>query len=777
MRKILYITKNELYTLFYSPIAWILMILFLIMTSADYIAVTDMFQGMFERGGPNLMYTENLTNTITAHPRYGYLFGVIRNLYIFFPLITMGLISRETSSGTIKLLYSSPIKIREIVLGKYLAVLCFTLCLVILLLFTLIAMSYSVGHADYGQIFASVFGLFLVLCTYASIGLFISSLTSYQIVAALITLGVFAFLSKVGELWQEFDLVRSITYYLNIGGKSYTFLRGLMNLRDFTYFVLFTVSFLLFTMIRIKSATESISRFRKALRYVVVIAIAAVIGYITSKPQVNMYYDATRANVHTITPPTRAMVGKLNDGELEITAYANLLAFSFRRFQPLEQNNIITDIWEPYIRFKPDIKVKFVYYYNNDSSSYYVKSNPGKTLKEIAEKEARTYRLDLNKFLPPEEINKQVDTKAEEFRSFFMLKYKGKTAVVRTFDDVPFWPSENEIAATINRLIATPPKIAFLSDEIERGPFSDRTRDYKAIASMLGNRYALINQGYDFDTLSLKKHSIPSDIAALVIADPRTPFNPANLDKINNYINAGGNLFITSEPDRKEVTKPIFEKLGLSLRDGMLVQPDKKFSGDCVFAYVSDTAKNICPQFDRYLQNELRYWGDSMFRVAMVGTSALDYIEKDGFKIEPLLTTDQKLSWNRLTPISNDSLQLSLEKLPGDESGSFVTAVRMNRTINGKEQRIIVASDADYLSGPQLVGNKPKRYNYPFGFWCFSYFSYGQFPANTIRPASKDNAFTITSKNIPIQKLILYWIIPALIAIVCSVILIRRKRK
>ncbi len=205
------------------------------------------------------MFTENPTNSITSNRPMGYLWKIIYDLYIFFPLITMGLISREISSGTIKLLYSSPIKTSEIILGKYLAMIYFSLCLVILFMFTLFALAWSVSNADYVQLMATSLGVFILLCTYSAIGLFISSLTSYQVVAAIVTLGIFALFSNIGGLWQDIDIVRDITYYMNVPSKSYNLIRGLFNLRDFTYFLIIIISFLLFTIIRIKSATESIS--------------------------------------------------------------------------------------------------------------------------------------------------------------------------------------------------------------------------------------------------------------------------------------------------------------------------------------------------------------------------------------------------------------------------------------------------------------------------------------------------------------------------------------
>ncbi|WP_127132896.1 Gldg family protein [Pseudoflavitalea rhizosphaerae] len=774
MKRILYIAKNELSSLFYSPIAWILMIFFTVLTSADYIGSLDAYAGIYERGGPQLMALQNLTAKLLCSGS-GLFGSVIRNLYLFFPLITMGLISREVNNGTIKLLYSSPVRIREIVLGKYLAILCFTLCLLFLVCLTVISFAFSVENPDYGNILASLFGLFLVLATYAAIGLFISSITSYQIVAAIITFGVFAFLSKVGELWQDIDILRNITFYLNIGGKAGRFLVGLMNLRDFTYFVILIVSFLSFTIIKIKSDTESISGFRKALRYISVIAVAFVLGYITNKPQVNMYYDATRGKIFTIHPSTQELLKKM-DGKLEVTLYGNLMG-PYYAVRPAAQLSIIA-MWERYVRFKPDIDIDFKYYYNTDTSNYRFKNKPGKTLKQIADEEARTHRTSLDRFMSPEEAGRFVNVKAEENRCFFVLKYNGKETIVRTFDDPAFWPGESEVAAGLNRLVASEmPKIGFLSDEIERGPFSDRLRDYKSIANQLGNRHSLVNQGFDFVNVSLKNNDIPKSLTTLVIADPRTPFPAESLEKINRYIDEGGNLLIASEPDRKEVIKPLFDKLGLTLRDGILIQPNESYASDVVFSYLTDTAKNISPQFKRLMDTDLKYRGDSLNRVALSGASAIDFNEGAGFEIAPLLVTDKNLSWNRIAPISTDSLQLKMTRTAGDEVGSFVAAVRMNRKVNGKDQRIIVSGDADYLATPQLSGYKPSRYNYMYGFWSFSYFTEGKFPANIFSEESIDNEFIITVDSIPAFKLIFYWIIPAIIAVICSIIIIRRKRK
>lgn len=777
MKKILHIARTELYNFYYSPIAWTMMVLFMILTCADYFSVTQRFLTYFQQGGPMLEFTQNLTDSIIDHPIHpGYFYDIIANLYIFFPLLTMGLISREISSGTMKLLYSSPVRISQIVLGKFLAMVAFTLSLIVIILFTYGAMSLTITNPDYGHMVAALAGLFLVLCAYAAIGLFISSLTSYPLVAAIITFAVFALFSRIGGLWQDINILRNITYYLNLSGKSEQLIKGFINSRDIVYFLLLIITFLTFTIIKIKSGTESISLGRKALRYVTVVLIAFLIGAITSRPSLTTYFDATRDRLYTITPPTQKMVSKLNDGPLEITVFVNALQYRLGSLVPAQQNNLIAKLFEPYIRFKPDINFKFVYYYNADMESYWIKLHNGQSLKEIATTQASANNMNIDQFLSPEQVRKLVDVDKEENRHFFILKYKGKETILRTFEDILFWPSENEIAAAINRLISTPPKIAFLADELERGPYSLQARDYNAIANKRDLRSSLINQGFDFETISLKNLSaIPLSYAALTIADPRTQFSTENLQKINAYIAAGGNMYLGSEPDRKEVIKPIFDGLGLSLKKGQLVQPSEKYASNFIFSGITERGKSFSPQSIKFVKDQIKYYGDTTMRIAMSGVSALDYQEKDGFKITPLLTTNPKLCWNRVAPINSDSLSLKVLPLPSDEHGIFVTSLLMERNVNGKDQRIIVASDADYLTG-DLFGDEPERYNKFYPAWCFGYFSYGKFPANTLHPET-DGSFEIKVADLKIQQLVLYYLIPGIIIVIATIVLIRRKRK
>lgn len=775
MKPTLKIAKNELYALYYSPVAWVIMILFLVLTSIDYTGLVANNLNLVDRGGFHLRYVVNLTNKILD----GEFGGIINHLYIFFPLITMGLISREKRDGSINLLYSSPVRKSEIVLGKFLAIVVFTLALIVLVIFTLIGLSISLANPDYGHMIASLIGLFFVLCTYASIGLFISSLTNYSIVAAIITFGVFALFSNMGVILNNVNIARDITFYLNIEARTNPLIDGLINSRDILYFVIISGSFLSFTIIKLKSATESISAYRKAGRYVAVIVAAFIIGYVSTRPQLTGYLDATRDQLNTITPPTQQTLSKLDEGPLQITVFANLLSNYFSRFTPERQNYIVHYILGSYIRFKPNIEVKFVYYYAKSRYNYNPPSADGKTLKERAKQAAKNNNVNFDRFLTFDQVKKIYNTEQENNGCFFLLKYKNRKVVVRTFRDFKFWASENEWAAGFKRLINQSPKIIFLTGHGERSPFSNRRVSYQLITSTLKNRSSLINQGYTVDTLVLQEHKmISTDIAGLAIVDPSVPYSPEGIKKIREYIAAGGNLFVAAEPYHRDVIQPVLSLLGLSLHNGFFAQSNEHMAANVASAYLTKTAQHLYPQFYRHLQKMTRYYGDSAYAVKMQTATALTY-NKDGiFKIKPLLRTHKGQTWLRYTPIPRDSIHKMIEKPAGNQTDPFTTAVMMDRHIHGKNQIIIAVSDADYLTPSTIYGYFPgvRKYNFQFGFYCFSQFSYGEFPANTMRPDT-DHKFAITSDDVVYQTIVLIYIIPFLMIVLGSVILIRRKRK
>ncbi|MCQ2145779.1 MAG: ABC transporter permease, partial [Bacteroidales bacterium] len=178
------IARTELATLFYSPVAWILIVVLAAQIGSAFIDILN-----------EIVKIKALGNTITFSATAGVVLGgrgiyeVIQDsIYLYIPLLTMNLMSREYASGSDKLLYSSPVSSVEIIAGKFLATLACTAVLVGVLALPSVAVCIVVPNPDVTLILAGLASMFLLIMTYCSIGLFMSALTSYQVVAAVATL-------------------------------------------------------------------------------------------------------------------------------------------------------------------------------------------------------------------------------------------------------------------------------------------------------------------------------------------------------------------------------------------------------------------------------------------------------------------------------------------------------------------------------------------------------------------------------------------------------------
>ncbi|THU35989.1 ABC transporter [Niastella caeni] len=766
MKTIFKIAQTELRTLFYSPIAWFLMIIFLIQCGITYMDMLEMIAREQDAGNKlNISLTDFI-----YFGKSGLVGGVMQYLYLYMPLLTMGLISRETSSGTIKLLHASPVKIRQIVLGKFLSMMIYSLLLLALIgVFVLLGM-FQIQSPDAGKLLSALLGFFLLLCVYSAIGLFMSSLTNYQIVAAICTFVMFAILFYIGKLWQGVPFVRNLTYFLSVTGRTSNMLNGLITTKDVLYFILIVYLFLGLSVYKMQGDIESRPALVRMGRYVLVLVITLTIGYISSIPVLVGYYDATAGKARTLTKKAQQIIKELGREPLEVTAYNNLLGNYWYMGAP-ESYNTNLGKWEPYMRFKNNIELKTVLYYD---SALDVR-NPekwfgGRTLEAVAKRNAESRDLSLADFKTPAEVRKLVDLRPEMNRYVMQLKYKGRTTFLRVFDDMHQWPSETEVSAALKRLQqASMPKIIFLTGHFERDINKAGDREYKVLTNLKNFRNSLINQGFDVDTLSLATHDIPAGISALVLADPKTAYTHAELAKLQQYIDNGGNMLIAGEPGKQALLSPLLNRLGVKMMDGVLVQPTKELAPELVTPYLTTTAAGFYPP----LQHSHH---DSAY-ISMPGVTALTYTDTGSFTIKPLLMTNGRSGWLKKDKLVSDSAEVLFDSTKGDERRSFATALGLTRTLNGKEQRIVITSDADFISNAELQRFNMRAANFVFNTGLFCWMSYGQFPIDSSRPPAKDTKVLLTKNQVKIAKIIFIWILPCILLAFGSILLIRRKRR
>jgi ABC-2 type transport system permease protein len=783
------IAKAELRNLFYSPVAWFLAIVFMVQCGFLFTHVLYTLAHNQE-----VMMAENpdfknwgqipLTMLFFSIPESAYT-AVLKNIYLFVPLLTMGLLGREVHTNTIKLLFSSPVKLRQIVAGKFLAIMVYNLLLLLIMGIFLATFGISVRSADYGFLLSGALAFYLLICAYTSIGLFMSSLTSFQILAAIGTFMIIFVLGRINMLWQHIDFVRDLTWFLHLPGRTANMLKGLITSKDMLYFILVVFMFLGFTLIRLKKQRESKPWYITWSRVLMVVAIVLSVGYIFSRPQTTVYLDATATDANTIHPNTQAILKGMNEAPLEVTLYTNLLGAMASYGVPGARNVYRTQLWEQYQRFKTDIHFRYVYYYHYEpwmDGGKLAKSFPGKSTEHIAREIAQGMRVDFNLFQPLSALKNSADLASEGYRLLIELKYKDRKIFLRTYNGTPFpkgaertYPDEANMAATLKNLQQpeTIPHILFTSGNLERRLHTENKRDYtKATLSKL-EKDGLVNLGFRIDTISLETQEIPAGITALVIADPKRAFNEKSEEKVKKYISEGGNIVFMSEPGKQDVLNPLVKHLGVEMLGGNLVEPTFHEMPQMVNPYYTLVSTELADEvmLKGIKRKLLKVYDKDTTRMSMPGVAALSFTDSSGFVKKPLLQTRESSTWLKKGKLVTDSAEVVYNQQEGDIKGAFPTVLQLTRQVGGRQQRAVVYGDADFVS------NEIVRNGVMINRAVFSWMAGNEYPVYTPRNDPKDNLILISSGTVSVLKLIYVWVLPLLLLITGIVLLIRRKRK
>lgn len=764
MKTTLRIARAELCALFYSPVSWLILVIFAFQVG---VAFSDTFGSQLRGQALNNGGLWNVTASVYTG-WYGILPGILQNLYLYIPLLTMGLMSREYSSGSIKLLYSSPVTDREIILGKYFSMMVYNLLIVGILFLTGVLCMFTIVHMDVALFLTGLLGVYLLICAYAAIGLFMSSLTSYQVVAAMGTLAVLAVLNYIGNVGQEIALIRDITYWLSISGRAYQFIEGMICSEDVVYFLVVIVLFISLSVFKLQSERKKRSWIKNGLRYGGTIALALVVGYFSARPALKFYYDATTTKTNTLTTTSQDIVEKL-EGGLTITTYVNLLDKDYLSGLPSQWNSDF-ERFEKYIRFKPDIKMKYVYYYDHADNSSLEERFPGTTDKEKAERLSKVLDLDFDMFLSPEEIREKIDLSGEGNRFVRILEREnGQKSFLRLYDDDQKHPSEAEISTVLKRLVFTSPRVAFLTGQEERDIKKVGDRDYSRFAEDIYFRYSLVNQGFDVITLNLDEEDIPEDVDIVVIAEMKKAFTDRGQTRLGHYFDRGGNLFVLGDTRRQDIMNQITGKFGVTFMPGTLVQPSEEFLPDLI---VGNFTPEAADRFKTYYR-PYRYG----YKIAMPGTVPMAFDTTSGFQACTVVQTLAEGCWNELETTDFLDGKVELNTAAGEAERAYPTVMALSRKVGDKEQRIVVSGDADCISNLELSKgrNGINASNFTLITGTFRWLSYDAYPLDTERPYPIDNEITLGKGARFWVKLVYAGMIPLLLAFMGLMIWLRRK--
>lgn len=226
------IYKRELKSYFTSPLGYIILLVYLIIYGMFFIR----------------LYASGV-------PETSYIFSSISSIITPFliPVLTMRLFSEERRQKTDKALFTAPVSLTGIVMGKFLAAFTmFALSQVVTLIYhAIFAFNVTVDWVSY---LSCLIGTLLMAAAFIAIGLFISSLTDVQIVAAVVSMALSAFLmffvdgiaSSISVEWLQW--FTTALEWISFQGRYYTFLEGLFDIANTVYFISFAAVFVFLTV-------------------------------------------------------------------------------------------------------------------------------------------------------------------------------------------------------------------------------------------------------------------------------------------------------------------------------------------------------------------------------------------------------------------------------------------------------------------------------------------------------------------------------------------------
>ncbi|MEM6959582.1 MAG: ABC transporter permease [Myxococcota bacterium] len=239
--KTLVIAQRELRAFFVSPMAYAILVAWLLWCGQNFAMLSEFYSSQASVGG-----SDNPLSTFFGGTLLFYV-----PLLVFVPVITMRLIAGERASGSFEALVTAPIAEHHIVFGKFLAAFAFYLCLwVPTLLYVWITSRF--GDVDAGTVAASYLGVAVVGALFIAVGVLMSALSPNQVVAATLTFLALGMIFAAGIMQYTVtdETFRAVFAYVSVWSHMQDFARGIVDSRPLVFHGTLT-AFLLMCAVRV----------------------------------------------------------------------------------------------------------------------------------------------------------------------------------------------------------------------------------------------------------------------------------------------------------------------------------------------------------------------------------------------------------------------------------------------------------------------------------------------------------------------------------------------
>lgn len=581
MRSLGTIFRKEFATYFISPIAYIFIIVFLVMSCGIF--MTNFF----------IMQRAEMRD---------YFYTLPWILIIFIPAITMRLWSEERKTGTIGLLQSFPMTSSQLVLGKFFAGLAFY-STAIASTFPLPIMLSIIGSPDWGAIAGGYFGALFLGVFYLAIGIFISAFFKDQIVSFILSMVLCFIFFIIGtdyiatfiDSWiPQFGSILSNT--IGIASHLFAMGRGVVDIKDIIYFLSFAAAFLILNTYTLDSSIKLHSRNKFAVNCAIIFGIAIMINVLITPWHIGRF-DLTKNKIFTISSSAKKILGRLKNVPLEITYFVTPKSKMPTALKTLEQD--VIDKLNEFQRLNKNIKITIV-----DPTKGMEDIGASKDTNELArkiqEKVEKLQEKGITAFNAQSIEHDSFNVK-RVYSAISIAYLDKKEEIIPQIIPDNLNTLEYELVSKIYRMtLEKQPKVAIYSPMEYPDP---RMRDpvMRKLFMQMGqtvpmpeDHFSILSetlrqQGYDVRKIDLTKDSpIPDGTKTMIILKPEN-LNERQRYEINKALSSGTNLFLavqsynyTYNQSQKEGIQatpikndpginPLITQFGISVSDKILM--------------------------------------------------------------------------------------------------------------------------------------------------------------------------------------------------------------
>ncbi len=575
-----------------------------------------------------IFFVVNCLNTYSTQFGYYVLSRGFLVIVMMLPFCTMRLFAQEKRSKTDQLLFTAPVSAFSVLLGKYLAAM---VCIMVPVLCSLIYPILISGQGEMSVRFLAGTYIATVLVTMVllSIGLFLSSLTSNVVLAAVVTYGFYAvvILGRIIEGITNTEAFYYIIHNTSLYNKYYDMISGIVRSGDIIYLLLLIAGFFLLTWLVLEK--RRIGSKGVAIGMVFVISLVVLISGMAFR--FTKVYDFTAEGLLTLSKETEETVKNIS--------------------KP-------TDI-------------------------YYIgaRSRANATYQELFNEYAR-----LNENLKFHYKNVETDS---AFREKYLYNVSGitETSILVVCDERYIYLDSEDYISTVQTSPYSHKSTLEIENQLTSAIYYVNSEEVNKICTVTGHGEETLNSNfsnllrlnnYETEDLDLDEVTnsidtmIPEDCEAVFMNAPQVDYSEESLNVLKEYLEDGGSLFVSIDPLNEEVEGlfSFLKEYGLELNQGVVIENEEE-------NYVYDTAYYLMPKIQDtevtkfLLENNMRV-------LTMTSKGIVKEGKANGYNCTDILTTSGK-AFSKITDFENMT-----SKGEDDIGGPFSVAALAQNPEKGK---------------------------------------------------------------------------------------------